>query len=169
MIGRIRHIRGLRGAHLLKRDVPEGVEFVTILWFDSLDSVREFAGEEYEVAVVPDEARRLLSRFDARSAHYETVLALVATEGRGRFDQFSPPGTLSSRRNGSFQGKSWAYRQIRSVRGGFAAGFLKHSAQRGSFAKSCRRKPSSIVSRNGDAAISAIVFSRTLPSFCVPS
>ncbi|HEU5251468.1 MAG TPA: antibiotic biosynthesis monooxygenase [Thermoanaerobaculia bacterium] len=70
-----REIRGLRGIHLLKRDVPEGVEFVTILWFDSLDAVREFAGEDWEAAVVPDEARRLLTRFDARSAHYETVLS----------------------------------------------------------------------------------------------
>jgi heme-degrading monooxygenase HmoA len=70
-----RRIRGLTGAHLLKRDVPEGVEFVTILWFDSLDAVREFAGEDYEAAVVPEKARRLLERFDARSAHYETVLA----------------------------------------------------------------------------------------------
>ena len=70
-----RKIRGLRGAHLLKREVPEGVEFVTILWFESLDAVREFAGEDYEKAVVPAEARRLLTRFDARSAHYETVLS----------------------------------------------------------------------------------------------
>ena len=70
-----RSIRGLTGAHLLKREAPEGVEFVTILWFESLDAVREFAGEDYEAAVVPEKARRLLERFDARSQHYETVLA----------------------------------------------------------------------------------------------
>jgi heme-degrading monooxygenase HmoA len=71
-----RSIPGLQGAHLLRRDVPEGVEFVTILWFDTLEAVREFAGEDYEAAVVPEKARRLLSRFDARSQHYETVLQL---------------------------------------------------------------------------------------------
>ena len=70
-----RKIRGLRGAHLLKREVPEGVEFVTILWFESLNAVREFAGEDYENAVVPEKVRRLLRRFDVRSAHYETVLS----------------------------------------------------------------------------------------------
>jgi heme-degrading monooxygenase HmoA len=70
-----RSIRGLQGAHLLRRDVPEGVEFVTILWFDTIEAVREFAGEDYEAAVVPEKARRLLTRFDARSQHYETVLA----------------------------------------------------------------------------------------------
>jgi len=69
-----RGIAGYRGAHLLRRDVPDEVEFVTILWFDSMEAVREFAGEDYEAAVVPEKARKLLSRFDARSAHYETVL-----------------------------------------------------------------------------------------------
>jgi hypothetical protein len=70
-----RKIRGLRGVQLGKRDVPEGVEFVTIMWFESLNAVREFAGEDYEAAVVPEKARRLLTRFDARSAHYESVIA----------------------------------------------------------------------------------------------
>jgi heme-degrading monooxygenase HmoA len=68
-----RSIEGFHGIHLLRRDVDDGVEFVTIMWFDSLDAVRAFAGEEYEVAVVPPEARQLLSRFDGRSAHYQVV------------------------------------------------------------------------------------------------
>ncbi len=68
-----RSIKGYRGIHLLRRNVDEGVEFVTIMWFDSLDAVRAFAGEDYEAAVVPPKARELLSRFDARSAHYEVI------------------------------------------------------------------------------------------------
>jgi hypothetical protein len=68
-----RSIQGFRGIHLLRRDVDDGVEFVTIMWFDSLDAVRAFAGEEYEVAVVPPMARQLLSRFDGRSAHYQVI------------------------------------------------------------------------------------------------
>jgi len=43
------------------------------MWFDSLDVVRAFAGDDYEVAVVPPKARQLLSRFDGRSAHYHVV------------------------------------------------------------------------------------------------
>jgi hypothetical protein len=39
--------------------------------FDSLQAVRQFAGEDYEVAVVPEKARALLAHFDARSQHYE--------------------------------------------------------------------------------------------------
>jgi antibiotic biosynthesis monooxygenase (ABM) superfamily enzyme len=65
---------GYRGISLGRRETGNEVEFVTIMWFDSLDSVRAFAGDSYEVAVVPAKARALLSRFDERSAHYETVV-----------------------------------------------------------------------------------------------
>lgn len=66
-----RAMEGYRGAHLLRDDREEETEFVTLLWFDSLEAVRAFAGADHEVAVVPPEARRLLERFDALSAHYE--------------------------------------------------------------------------------------------------
>ena len=66
-----RHILGFKSIQLLRRVVGEEVEFVTIMLFDSLDAVREFAGENYEVAVVPEKARAVLSRFDERSQHYE--------------------------------------------------------------------------------------------------
>lgn len=66
-----RSIPGFRSIQLFRRDLNAEVEFVTVMWFDSLDSVRIFAGEDYEVAVVPPAARALLSRFDARSQHYE--------------------------------------------------------------------------------------------------
>jgi antibiotic biosynthesis monooxygenase (ABM) superfamily enzyme len=67
----LREIAGYRGIELLRRPAGGEVEFVTIMRFDSLDAVRAFAGADYEVAVVPPAARELLSRFDARSAHYE--------------------------------------------------------------------------------------------------
>ena len=66
-----RQIAGYRGIHLLRRDLGNEVEFVTVMRFDSLEAVRAFAGEDYEIAVVPPKARALLSRFDARSQHYE--------------------------------------------------------------------------------------------------
>jgi heme-degrading monooxygenase HmoA len=70
----IRRVPGYRGAYLLRRTVGEEVEFVTMTFFDSLRAVRAFAGENYEVAVVPPEARKLLARFDPTSRHYETLL-----------------------------------------------------------------------------------------------
>lgn len=68
-----RHIKGYRGAHLLRRDGEEEVEFTTIMWFDELDDVRGFMGADYEVAHVPPRARAVLSRFDERSAHYDVL------------------------------------------------------------------------------------------------
>jgi heme-degrading monooxygenase HmoA len=69
----IHRVDGYDGAYLLRRDLEDGVEFVTLTLFESLDAVRAFAGEDYEAAVVPPEARKLLSRFDQTSDHYEIV------------------------------------------------------------------------------------------------
>ena len=66
-----RDIKGFRSIQLLRRAVADEVEFITIMEFNSLDAVRAFAGEDYEEAVVPPKARAILSRFDARSQHYE--------------------------------------------------------------------------------------------------
>ncbi len=66
-----RHIAGFKNIQLLRRNLGNEVEFVTIMEFDSLDAVREFAGEDYEACVVPAKARAVLSHFDARSQHYE--------------------------------------------------------------------------------------------------
>ncbi len=64
-------IAGYQGIQLLRRPLENEVEFVTIMWFDDLDAVRQFAGDKYETAVVPPKAQRLLSRYDPISAHYE--------------------------------------------------------------------------------------------------
>ena len=66
-----RRIPGYRGIELLRRPSDQLVEFVTLMWFDTLEDIRAFAGPDYEVAVVPPAARALLERFDARSAHFE--------------------------------------------------------------------------------------------------
>jgi heme-degrading monooxygenase HmoA len=66
-----REIAGYRGLQLFRRSLETETEFITIMWFDSWDAVRAFAGDDHEVAVVPEKARALLARFDARSQHYE--------------------------------------------------------------------------------------------------
>ncbi len=66
-----KHVSGYREIQLFRRPLDAEVEFVTIMWFDSWDAVRQFAGEEYEKAYVPPQARKVLSRFDERSQHYE--------------------------------------------------------------------------------------------------
>lgn len=65
-------ISGFKGIQLFRRPLDdEEVEFITIMWFDSLNAVKQFAGEDYERAYVPPKAREVLARFDARSQHYE--------------------------------------------------------------------------------------------------
>jgi hypothetical protein len=71
-----RQIAGFREIQLLRRSLETEVEFITIMWFDSLEAVRAFAGEDYEVAVVPPQAQALLSRFDGRSQHYDVRAGL---------------------------------------------------------------------------------------------
>jgi heme-degrading monooxygenase HmoA len=62
--------RGYRGHHVLRLDRAEESEFVTMVWFASLESVRSFAGEDYETPVISATAQRLLSRYNARCDHY---------------------------------------------------------------------------------------------------
>lgn len=70
--------KGYRGSYLLRRDLGAEVEFITILLWDSLDDVRAAAGhDDYETAIIPEERRRYLKRFDAKAAHYE----VAATHG----------------------------------------------------------------------------------------
>jgi heme-degrading monooxygenase HmoA len=69
-----RNIKGYKGIQLLRRQLDNETEFITIMWFDSLDSVREFAGKDYEKAVVPDKAQKVLSHFDKASQHYNVLV-----------------------------------------------------------------------------------------------
>ena len=66
-----KNIPGYRSIELLRRDIDGEVEFITQMRFDSLQSVKDFVGEDYEAAYVPEKARAVLSRFDERSRHYE--------------------------------------------------------------------------------------------------
>ena len=74
MFPSIHRVPGYLGADLLRRADGDEIAYITITRFESLDAIREFAGEDYEQAVVEPEARALLSHFDERSTHYEIVL-----------------------------------------------------------------------------------------------
>jgi len=66
-----KNVSGYKGIQLLRRSLDEEVEFITIMWFESWDAVKQFAGDDFEKAYVPLKAREILSRFDERSQHYE--------------------------------------------------------------------------------------------------
>ena len=69
----MREIAGFRGADVLRRRDGDEVAFVTLTRFESLDAVRAFAGEHYEVPVLEPRAIELLSRHDERAVHYDTA------------------------------------------------------------------------------------------------
>ena len=74
VVATLGQVPGFRGARLLRRRIGEETEFVSLTLFDDLDAVRGFAGPDYETAVVAEEAREVLIRFDERVRHYETAL-----------------------------------------------------------------------------------------------
>lgn len=63
--------QGYRGSHLLRRDLGNEIEFVTILLFDTLDDIKALTGPDFDTAVVPIERRKYLSRFDLKVRHFE--------------------------------------------------------------------------------------------------
>jgi heme-degrading monooxygenase HmoA len=67
-------IEGYQGASVVRRQVGQEVEFMTLTRFTSLEAIRKFAGDDYEAAHVAPRARELLSRFDARCEHFECVI-----------------------------------------------------------------------------------------------
>ena len=68
-----RKIPGFRHIDLMKREIDGEIELQTLMWFDSLDAIKAFVGENYAVSHVPDAARAVLKRFDERAAHYEVI------------------------------------------------------------------------------------------------
>ena len=68
-----RRIAGFRHIDLMKRELEGEIEFQTLMWFDTLDSIKAFVGEDYSVSHVPSAARTVLARFDERAAHYEVI------------------------------------------------------------------------------------------------
>ena len=73
-----RRIAGFSKIELLRRTIGDEVEFITIMRFSSLDAIKAFAGADYETAVVPPAARAVLSRFGAKSQHYEVMEEQIA-------------------------------------------------------------------------------------------
>ena len=63
--------QGYRGYHLLRLETGTETEFVTLVWFESLQSVQSFASTNYQIPVISEKARRWLVRYAERCEHYE--------------------------------------------------------------------------------------------------
>lgn len=66
-------VKGYHKISLLRRNLDNEVEFITIMLFENMQSVKAFAGEDYHTAYVPAKARAILSRFDDTSQHYQII------------------------------------------------------------------------------------------------
>jgi heme-degrading monooxygenase HmoA len=72
--------KGYRGSYLLRREAGDEIEFVTIMLWDSIEAIRAVTGADYETAGIPGERRKYLSRYDAKSIHYEVKSIQKASE-----------------------------------------------------------------------------------------
>jgi heme-degrading monooxygenase HmoA len=71
----VHRVRGYNGAYLLRREAANNeIEFLTITQYTDMAAVKAFAGKDYERAVIAPGARKFLTHYDERAAHYETLL-----------------------------------------------------------------------------------------------
>jgi heme-degrading monooxygenase HmoA len=68
-----RRIPGFRSIDLVRRNRDHDVEFMTLMWFETIDNVKNFTGEDYEVAHVPPHAQAVLADYERHSAHYDVL------------------------------------------------------------------------------------------------
>ena len=69
----LRKLPGFTGASILRRDIGEGVEFLVVTQWESIDSIRAFAGSDPDVAVVPDKVRGMMVEYDRTVRHCQVV------------------------------------------------------------------------------------------------
>jgi heme-degrading monooxygenase HmoA len=66
-------VKGYKGSYLLRRKLGGEIEFITIMLWESIEAIRAVAGADYETAVIPEERRQYLARYDAKAAHYDVA------------------------------------------------------------------------------------------------
>ena len=69
-----RNIKGYRGAELFIREDENEIEFVTLLRFDSMGPVKEFAGADETKPVIFPGVEKILTRMEP-ARHYRIAIA----------------------------------------------------------------------------------------------
>ena len=67
----LRTISGFKGLSILSREIEEGTAFLIITRWKEIESIRQFAGMNYEEAVVPDAVKAMMIRYDSWAEHYK--------------------------------------------------------------------------------------------------
>ncbi len=66
-------VPGNLGVYILERPEGEVTHFITLTYWESLDAIRAFAGEDVEKAKYYPEDKDFLLEFEPRVVHYEVV------------------------------------------------------------------------------------------------
>lgn len=73
LVKELSKLPGFQKLQILKLVKEDRVEFTTQIFFDSLATIGQFAGNDYEKAHIPERAAKLLHSYDDRVNHYEVV------------------------------------------------------------------------------------------------
>jgi hypothetical protein len=74
ILPRLKRVRGFISGELLRRDLLQEVEFVAISYYDSLDSLRSLAGDDFGQLLIPESAQSMLIHFDRRASFYTVAV-----------------------------------------------------------------------------------------------
>jgi heme-degrading monooxygenase HmoA len=69
----LQRIVGFQGAYVMQKPVDDGIEIQVMTLWESMDSIRTFAGDLVEQAVVEPEAQIVLRTFDMSVTHHEVL------------------------------------------------------------------------------------------------
>jgi len=68
-----KNIPGLRKFEIMRIELQDEVEFLTMITFESLQDVITFQGKYYQKSYVPDPVQKVLKRWDSETLHYELI------------------------------------------------------------------------------------------------
>ena len=71
----LNEIDGFRGAYVLQRDMPNGVELTVMTLWESMAAIRRFAGDKVDNAVVEPAAQAVLQSFETTGRHHEVLVS----------------------------------------------------------------------------------------------
>ncbi len=66
-------VKGNTGVHILERSEGEITHFLTLSFWENIEVMQEFAGEDVEVAKYYDEDQDFLLEFEPKALHYQVV------------------------------------------------------------------------------------------------
>jgi hypothetical protein len=79
----LKRFAGYKGALVLRKPAGGAVEIEVLTFWTSMASIRRFTGEGTDRAVVEEEAKAVLIRFDSRVSHFDVAVdALFPTTHR---------------------------------------------------------------------------------------